>query len=225
MKSTLFTLLLLLLALPTQAQSKAGSPLRDSLQQAVEALSYHPDSIDLRLRKARWNIELEQYDYARDEYSKVLRRDPHNVAALFFRAYCNTRLHRYTQARNDYLDLLAIVPGHFEGQLGLTLLYQRDHHPSDALDAANRLVAEFPDSAVAWAARAGIEMEQQRFDPAEYDYGEALRRDSANQDWRLARADLRIRLGRYTEARADLDCLVRQGTPRAALREWYSALR
>ena len=38
-------------------QAKA---LRDSLAQATEVLAYYPDSIDLRLKKAAWNIQLKQ---------------------------------------------------------------------------------------------------------------------------------------------------------------------
>ena len=33
--------------------------LRDSLAAATSVLAYHPDSIDLRLKKAAWNIQLE----------------------------------------------------------------------------------------------------------------------------------------------------------------------
>ena len=46
-------------------QAKA---LRDSLAQATEVLAYYPDSIDLRLKKAAWNIQLKQWQYAKDEH-------------------------------------------------------------------------------------------------------------------------------------------------------------
>ncbi len=48
------------------AQNKA---LRDSLSKATEVLAYHPDSIDLRLKKAAWNIQLEQWQY--EVYNRV----------------------------------------------------------------------------------------------------------------------------------------------------------
>ena len=44
--------------------SDAHVHLRDSLAKATEMLAYNPDSIDLRLKKVAWNIELEQWDYA-----------------------------------------------------------------------------------------------------------------------------------------------------------------
>ena len=87
--------------------------LRDSLAVASEQLSYHPDSLDLRLRKAGWNLQLEQWQYAHDEYDYVLRREPYNLAALFYRAFVNEKQQRYKFARLDYENLLSIVPDHF----------------------------------------------------------------------------------------------------------------
>lgn len=197
------------------------NPLRDSLRAAAEALAYYPDSIDLRLRKAAWNVELGEWQYAKDEYDKVLRRDPQNIAALYYRAYCNDRLNRYSFARLDYNNLLAIVPGHFEARLGLALLNEKDRHYTEALDGINQLVDACPDSAVVWAARAGIESERGMTELAEYDYGQALERDPNNKDYLLARADLRIKLKLYRQAKEDLDTLVKHGTPKAALKEWY----
>ncbi len=194
---------------------------RDSLRQASEELSFHPDSIDLILKKAAWNLRLEQWQYAKEGYDKVLRIDPDNVAGLFYRAYANDRLHRYKFARADYETLLGVVPGNFEAQLGLALINQKDHHYTEALDGINRLVTAFPDSAIAWAARAGIENERGQLELAEYDYSEALKRDPGNPDYLLNRADIRIKLNRHADARRDLDTIVKIGTPKMALKEWY----
>lgn len=205
---------------PAQAQNNYNA-LRDSLAKAADILAYHPDSIDLRLRKAAWNVELEQWQYALAEYDKVLAQDNRNVAALFYRAYVNQQLHRYNFARVDYEQLLQIIPGNFEASLGLALLNQKDKHHTKALDGINQLVAAHPDSAVAWAARAGVEEELNMLELAEYDYGKALELDRDNADYLLARADIRIRLTRFDKARQDLDALVRLGTPRRALKKWY----
>lgn len=221
-----FTLIILCTTLPTFAfcQTSGNDALRDSLKAATNALEFYPDSVDLRLRKARWNMELEEWQTAKNEYDKVLSKQPANIAALYYRAYCNDRLGRYNFARLDYQNLLTLVPGNFEANLGLALLNEKDHHYTEALDGINQLVDAHPDSAVAWAARAGIEVERGMNELAEYDYGEALKRDSDNQDYLLARADLRIKLGRNNEARDDLDHLVKLGTPKAALKEWYNKI-
>ena len=91
-------------------------------------MQYYPDSVDLRLKKARWNMELEEWARAKDEYDIVLRIDPTNIAALYFRAFANEKMGRYNFARLDYENLLSYVPGNFEAQLGLALLNQKDKH-------------------------------------------------------------------------------------------------
>ena len=213
----------LLMSLTMQAQEDRKA-LRDSLKQAMETLSYHPDSVDLRLRKAAWNMQLGEWQYAKDEYDWVISHQPDNLAARYYRAYANTQLRRYNFARLDYENVLRVVPGNFDARLGLALLNQKDHHYTEAMDGVNMLVSSYPDSATAWAARAGIERERDMKELAVYDYGEALRREPNNRDWLLARADLLIALRRYEEARKDLDRLVVLGVARGELREMYKAL-
>lgn len=210
----------LLLGLSAQAQEDRKA-LRDSLKQAMEELSYHPDSVELRLRKAAWNMQLGEWQYAKDEYDWVISHHPDNLAARYYRAYANTQLRRYNFARLDYENVLRVVPGNFDARLGLALLNQKDHHYTEAMDGMNLLVSSYPDSATAWAARAGIEKERDMKELAVYDYGEALRREPDNRDWLLARADLLIALHRYEEARKDLDRLVEIGVARGELREMY----
>jgi len=83
------------------------------------------------------------------------------------------------------------------------------------------MISQHPDSAIAYAARAEIEVEQQQYEPAEYDYTMALSKEPENQDWLLARANLRIAMKRYSDALDDLDRMVALGTPRSALSEYY----
>lgn len=202
--------------------AQTAKDLRDSLAVAVDELGYHPDSLDLRLKKARWNLELEQWRYACDEYDYVLKMDPQNVAALFYRAYVNEKLGRYNYARRDYQDLLAIVPGNFEGMLGLALLNQKDKHYTEALDLINKLVDRFPNRSEAYAARAGIEVERGMFSLAEYDFSEAVRLEPSNTDFLLSRYDVRIKMGNKDDARKDLDRLVELGIPRPNLKDLYN---
>jgi len=207
--------------MPLTAQKIDRQAARDSLKAAVEVLSYHPDSINLRLRKASWNVELEQWEFAKEEYDYVLRNDSRNLDALYYRAFVNQKLHRNDFARLDYENLLKYYPGSFEGQLGLALLNERDNRRTEALDQINETLNNFPDSAVAWAIRAGMEKKRKMYDVAEYDYAEAVRLDPHNQDYRLSLVDVQILMGKKDAARKELDILVRQGLHKAALKDWY----
>ena len=219
-----FIFAIILNILPTWAQ-ETREQFRDSLKAATELLAYHPDSTDLQLRKAGWNIQLEQWDYAKNEYDKILAREPYNLSARYYRAFVNEKLHRYPFARLDYEAVLTIVPSNFEALLGIALLNQKDGRQTEAYNQINQLVAMNPDSAIAYAARAEIEKERQMLSLAENDYEAACQRDPLNVDYRLNRVELLVLLKRPEEARAQLDILSRQGIPQSVLVPWYRRIR
>jgi len=194
---------------------------RDSLETLSASLKKNPDNIDLRLRKAEADIQLERWDYALAEYGRILRADERNLAALFFRAYVHEKQKHYDLAKVDYDAFLAIEPVHLEAHLGLAHVLQKMGRKSDTLDELNRIVQMFPDSADAYAARAAYETEQQQYEVAVYDWGEAVRRRPENVDFVISKVDVLLRLGRRSEAKECLDKLVRQGTPRGTLKDWY----
>lgn len=220
---TLIFLLVLVLSPSVRAQDRQA--LRDSLAQAADRLAYHPDSIDLRLKKASWNVELEQWQFALDEYSYIIERQPDNLAARFFRAFVNEKLHRNKFARLDYEAVLMHAPGHFEALLGLALLCQKEKRYTEAYNHINVLVDLHPDSAVAYAARAGMEYDRKMYDLAEYDYREAMRLQPANTDYAINHIDVLLLLKRKDEAREELDRLVAAGLARQSLRQLYDRCR
>lgn len=207
------------------AQAQSSQDLRDSLARATEQLAYAPDSIDLRLKKVAWNIQLEQWAYAKDDLDKVLFLNNTNIAGLFYRAFVNEKMNRYNFARLDYQNLLVLVPGNFQAQLGLALLNQKDKHYTEAYDGINSLIEQFPDSAMAYAARGGMEKERNMLELAEYDYAKAMALDSASQDYVINHLDILLTLGRKSEAYKDLDRLLAMGVKSGQLQEFYARLR
>ena len=185
--------------------------LRDSLLVATHALEQHTDSVDLRLKRASWYLLLEKWNSAKDDYDLILAHYPNNVAALFFRAYANERLGRYGFARQDYNNLLRLVPGHFEAQLGLILLNQKDKHYTEAMDGINGLIEQYPTSAVAYAARAGMEEERGLLTLAEYDYTQAIMRDPNNTDYIIQRIEVYKKQKKYEQAKRDAALLRKMG--------------
>lgn len=205
--------------------SQSREQLRDELKEAAEALSFFPDSLDLRLKKAALNMQLEQWEYAKDEYDYVIRRDPNNVAGLYYRAYANEKLGRLSFARADYEAVLRIVPTHFEARLGLALVNQKDRHFTEAMDQINQLVESNPDNVLAIVARANMERERKLYSLAEFDFTRAMEMEPDNTDHLLNRADVRLLMGNYEEARSDLDLLVKKGIVKASLKGFYDRLK
>ena len=203
------------------ASAQTPKQWRDSVSVLIEQINLHPKNVDLRLKKAEANINLSQYDYAAEEYTRVLKLDERNLAALYFRAYCYTQLRQYSMARADYDAFLAIQPEHLEAHLGLARVLQLLNRRADAVDELNRCVQMFPDSADAYAARAAYETQLKQYDAALYDWDEALRLRPNDASLTVSKVDILLNLGRIREAREALDKAVKQGTTRAALREWY----
>lgn len=143
--------------LATSAQN--AQEWRDSLAALNKAIALQPRSTDLRLRKAAVNIELNQWDYAIDEYGRVLQLDADNLAARYFRAYAHNHQRHYDLALRDYEAFLAQVPSHFEARMGLAMVKRKLGRQVDTVDELNRLVQQHPDSAVAYAVRADYERE------------------------------------------------------------------
>jgi len=203
------------------AEAQTPQQWRDSVSTLIEAIRLNPQNIDLRLKKAEANINLQQWQYAVDEYGYVLRIDGKNLAALYFRAFCNNQLRRYDMAKYDYESFLAIMPEHYEARLGLAHVLQKLNRKVDTMNELNSIIQMFPDSAGAYASRAVFESEQGLYDAALFDWDEAISRKPSNSGFVVSKVDLLLRLGKKKEAREALDALVAQGTPRGALKEWY----
>ena len=198
---------------------------RDSVSVLIDAINKNPKDVNLRLLKGEAKINLKQWEYAVQEYGYVLRLDEKNLAALFFRAFCHTQLRHYDLAKVDYETFLTIQPEHFEAHIGLAHTLRQLGRRTDTFDELNRIVQLFPDSAEAYAARASYEVEQGLYNAAVYDWDEALRLQPSNVEFAVSKVDALIRQGRRQEARDVLDAIVRRGTPRGALKEWYDQLK
>ena len=109
MKTLILVLALIALNANTMfAQTR--QQLRDSLSAASEALSFHPDSLNLRLRKASWNVQLEEWQYARDEYdySKAIELKPLNTDFRLNRANVRILMKRKKEAREDLDEMVKL---------------------------------------------------------------------------------------------------------------------
>lgn len=219
----LLSALLLLAATGLRAQSP--QQWRDSLAVLNRQISEQPRSTDLRLKKAAVNIELNQWEYAVEEYGNVLRLDARNLAALFYRAYALNTLRRYGEARADYEQFLSIAPVNLEASLGLATTLENLGRNTEAMDELNTAIQQFPQAASAYAARALLEAKLKQTEPALYDWTEAIRLDSSNTGYVVSKVDLLLQLGRTKEARRELDDAIRRGEPRYHLKEWYDRCR
>ncbi len=208
--------LLFLLAGHAEAQTSW----RDSLTVLNREIALSPRSTDLRLKKAAVNIELGQWDYAIDEYGRVLDIDPECLAALYFRAYAHTHENHLDLARRDYEHFLSIVPRHFEARLGLAMVKQKMGRRQETFDELTLLVEQHPDSALAYVARAGFEVEMKQYEAALFDWDKAIALRPDDADLVASKVDVLLTMKRNAEAAATIEEALRRGIPRSALKKW-----
>ncbi len=212
---------LLALLLPAQAQQHENQRWRDSLTVLNKLIATHPFSTDLHLRKANANLQLKQWQYAIEEYKLVLQKEPHNPAALFYRAYAHTHMRHFDLAKNDLTDLLAFLPNHFEGRLSLAVVLQQLDHKQEALDQLNQVIQQHADSAVAYAVRANLERSLKQDEAALYDWQKAEELAPRDPTYVVSHVDLLLVLERRKEAKKVLDEAVKRGLPRGMFIGWY----
>ncbi len=206
-------------------QAQTNQEWRDSLNFLNQQIAQSPYSVDLHMRKAAVNLELQQWEFAVDEYKTVLQHDEKNLTALFYRAYAYTHMRRYDLAKNDYNDILLEKPTHLEARLGLSYVYQLMGKRNDALDLLNIVVEQHPDSIAGYVARASLETDMQRYEAALYDWEQVSKLDPTNFDYQLSYIDVLIRMGKNDAARRELDKLVGRGVNQGAVREYYKRLK
>ena len=177
------------------------------------------------MRKAAINLELQQWEFAVDEYKTVLQHDENNLTALFYRAYAYTHLRRYDLAKNDYNDILFNEPTHMEARIGLSYVYQLMGKRNDALDLLNIVVEQYPDSVAGYVARASLETEMKQYESALYDWEKAIKLIPDNTDYQLSYVEVLIRMGRNDAARRELDKLANRGVSQGLLREYYKKIK
>ena len=206
--------------LPAQAQmanTQTPENWRDSLSVLNSQIKLSAWNTDLHLRKAAVNLELQQWQYAIDEYGLILQHEAQNPAALFYRAYANTHLRRYDMARRDYEELLQIFPRHAEARLSLAYVLQLMGRKTDALDHLNTLVEQNPDSAVAYASRAALEREMKQYEASLYDWQQAINRDPKNIGYLASKVDLLVSLNRRKEALREFEAASRRCIPQGVI--------
>ena len=211
--------------------------LRDSLSMINRLIEQHPNAYKLKLRKAALNIEFGEWEYALDEYNKVLEIVPDNPTALYYRGYVYQHLRRFADARRDYERLLLAEPQNEHALMGLILTNLEDNRITEAFDGANRMVEMFPSSAQAYAVRAEVERHENMMSPALEDIRKAIEIEDVEVQkkypvtvddditaYQLTAFELYMQQKDHKAARGCLDYLIKNGVPRAYLNNYYTRL-
>ena len=189
----------------------------DAVESFTYALNIAPRAIPILLNRATTYMELGKIDHAYVDYCQVLDGDKTHTEALLMRAYIYVIRRDYKAARIDYDRLLEKDPINYNARLGLVTLNQKEKKFSDAVEIISKLIAEYPNDAVLYVARAGVEVDMEHIDLALIDLEEAIRLDPKDTDAFILRGEVYLSQKKKMLARQDFEKAIQLGVPQSDL--------
>lgn len=198
-------------------------------EQAVEsftlALNLAPRNVQILLHRAATYMETDLTDQAYIDYCMVLDLDKKNAEALLIRAFIHVSRGDFSAARLDYGSLLEIKPFDYSGRLGLANLNRKEKKYGEAVDILNGMLVEYPEDAILYITRAGIENEMGRADLALPDIDRAILLKPEAPEAYITRGEIYLGQKRKGPAKKDFEKAISLGVPQAELRELLSQCR
>lgn len=183
------------------------------------ALNFAPSAVPILLDRAAIYMERGETDLAYVDYCRVIDEYKRNKEALLMRAYIYMRRRDYVAARIDYNRLLEIEPLSYNGRLGLATLEQNEGKFRESIEILNKMIAEKPDDATLYVARADVERDMRHEDLALVDLDEAIRLNDSLVDAYLLRGSIYLSRKKKAAAKADFEKAIALGVPPSDLYE------
>lgn len=113
----------------------------DFIEDLLEALSFLPDNIPLRLRIAKSYLDRSNYPLAEEQYLEVLKLKGTSVEAKFGLAQCYFRLEKTVAAEIILEELLAVNPREIEYMELLCYCQLQENNIADAKDTYQQMLS------------------------------------------------------------------------------------
>jgi len=179
--------------------------LQDAKALMKQALELKPNEFAFLENTIGALVLAEDFGEALDLSRKALRRRPRNANLLYLHAASLQKLDRLDEARQAFVALLRLAPGHVAGRKEYAVTLARLGELNEALRVVESLVAKRPRFADAYLARANIRSIRGEFGLALADYRRALTlQPDAHETWSSYGRALET-IGRFEEALAAFD--------------------
>ena len=184
---------------------------QEALDLYTSGLNLSPKNMELRLDRAALLYRMGNQARAAADYSDVLDYQPENMEALQMRAHIYAGMHDYKRARADYESILNIEPLNEKAYIGLILVNDRSGRPREAMEQMNSLIAVYPNHAVLYAIRGGMEQHRRQYEQALVDLTHAIEMEPENVDFYVSRATLHLEMNKKKLARRDVQMALKYG--------------
>lgn len=190
----------------------------DALNDLDRAIRLKPDDPALYADRADVLFRQKSYEAAISDCDRVLTLDTGWAPIRGLRGECYAAVGDTPKALADFAEAIQTDPDHATGYLlARANLFLETEQYDECVNDANAVLRIDPENAAGYQVRGLAQREQRHLEAAEVDLSEAARLDPKAELVRLARATVRIDLGRYDSAIEDCDFVLerRPEHPRA----------
>ena len=180
----------------------------------TEILRLAPENGVYRTQRAKLYLLQNQDMNALSDLDAVIRSNPDNPEALFYRAYIYRKQRLYTKARQDYERLIIMQPRHRDARMGLVLVNDADGRPYEAMEQMDVLVRYWPDDPEVLVMRGGLYQKRREYEKALRDMNHAIELNGDIADFYISRALLYKDFKQMSRARDDIRRAVELGADR-----------
>lgn len=163
-----------------------------------------------RAHRASLLIRLNRFQEAIDDYTQLIAKYPEDPHSYSGRAFALTALGNTDRAQEDAnraIEMSSEFADEIHRSTEVANVYRllRAEEYDLALDAANQIVADYPDESLGYRIRAHIHWEREEYVESREDYTHVIEMDGATSDCLSSRGQVQAELGEWDRALADLN--------------------
>ncbi|MCU0707007.1 MAG: tetratricopeptide repeat protein [Pirellula sp.] len=173
-------------------------------------LAIHGGNDNVRAHQADLLMRLNRYQEALDIYAELIAKHPENPLAYSGRAFASAALGNTEQAQEDTYRAIEIAPemaGGISRSTEAASFYRlmRAQDYDAALEAADNMVADYPEESLGYRLRAHVRWEREEYVESCEDYTRVMDMDGPTSDCLSSRGQVQAELGEWELALADLN--------------------
>jgi tetratricopeptide (TPR) repeat protein len=163
-----------------------------------------------RAHRASLLIRLNRYQEAIDDYTQLIAKHPEDPHSYSGRAFALTALGNTDQAQEDadrVVEMSSELADDVRRNTEAAKVYRltRGEDYDAALNAADQIVADYPDQSFGYRLRAYVYWEREEYVESREDYTRVIEMDGVSSDCLSSRGQVQAELGEWDQALADLN--------------------
>jgi tetratricopeptide (TPR) repeat protein len=159
-------------------------------------------------------MRLNRYQEAIDDYTQLIAKHPEDPISYSGRAFALTALGNTDRANEDAKRAIEMSSEladeiHRSTEAANVCRLVRTEDYDSALDAANQIVADYPNESIGFSLRAYVYWEREEYVESREDYTRVIEMDGVTSDCLSSRGQVQAELGEWDRALADLNQAVK----------------